>query len=305
MASTALYTPAHRVMSKSPNASPDAAPSIDYGGSGLQDPRLPYNFANSPTGMGVVGWHNAGAYKTVSQVPSTLATANIAALANVVSGVAMTKVSVTGAGITVVATGGFVPFPNYSQLIPAGTLAIDGLPGYLRVGAGAITGLYDPTKGICRAVTISGVASGTGGTFTVRGFDWYGYPMSQLVTVGAGANTVTSLKCFKFISSITPNFTDAHNYSVGTADVFGLNLAAEIYANTECFWDNVLQLFATFTAADTTSPATTATGDVRGKFGPFGTASNGVRRLDMFVAPAVGRIVQVPQSTGLFGIPQV
>lgn len=304
MSNTALYAPAHRVQSKSPNAAPDAAPSVDYGGNALQDPRLSYNIANSPTGMGVVGWLDSGRQKVASQVPSTIATANIAVLANVVSGTAMTKVTSTGAGITVVAAGGFVPFPNYGSPIAAGVLAIDGLPGYLRMGSNNITGLYDPTKGICRAVSISGVASGSGGAFTVRGFDWYGYPMSESITVAAGANTVPGKKAFKFIASITPGFTDAHNYSVGTADVFGFNLAAEIFANTMIYWDNLVQLFATFTAADATSPATTTTGDVRGTCGPFSTASNATRRLDLFVSPAAGRIATVPMSTGLFGVAQ-
>lgn len=308
MASTALYAPAHRIGSKSPNASPDAAPSMDYGGSGIQDPRLQYNRANgtnnvASTGMAVVGWLGTPRCKVVSQVPSTIATANIAALANVVSGTPMTKVSTTGAGITVLSAA-FTPYPRYGSPIPAGTLAIDGVPGYVRMGVGSVTGYYDPTKGIARCISITGVASGTGGTFTVAGYDWYGYPMTQLVTVGAGVNTVNSTKAFKFISSITPNFTDAHNYSVGTADIFGFNLAADVFADVDIYWVGVKQLLATFTAAVTTSPATTTTGDVRGTF-TAGSASDNSKRLDIFVQTPLSRISNASMATGLFGVAQV
>ena len=304
MGTTAFYAPAHRVRHQAAlgGSGFNPPPSIDCGGAAIQDPRLLYNLANSPTGAQIIGWYNSSFPKVVSQVPSTIATANIAALQNPTSGTALTLVSSTGAGITVVAAGGFVPWPNYTNLIPAGTLAIDGLPGIIRVGTHRITAFYNPALGISRCVSVTGVASGTGGPVTVRGYDWYGYAMSQTITLGAGVNTVNSTKAFKFITSVTPGFTDTHAISVGTADIFGLNIAADFFADVDIFWNNASQVAATFTAAVTTT-ATATTGDVRGTF-TAGSASDGTKRLDMFVRPALARITQVPQATGLFGVAQ-
>lgn len=307
MGNTALNAPAHRIQPRvalgGTGGSPDQAPNLDYGGSGIQDPRLPWDVANSATGCGIIGWVMDGTIKVCSQVPSAISTNNIAAAANVTSGTPMTLVSATGAGITVVPAGGFTMFPNYSKLWPAGTLAIDGLPGFIALGAKQRTAFYDPTKGIERCVSITGVASGTGGNFLISGGDWYGYSMTQLLAGPVGATTVNTTKAFKFISSVTPQFTDAHNYSVGTSDIYGFGLAADFYADTDTYWANVIQLFAQFTAAVTTSPATSSTGDVRGLF-TAPSASDGTKRLDIFISPSAARLSQQPMATGLFGVTQ-
>ena len=72
---------------------------------------------------------------------------------------------------------------------------------------------FDPTQGLARCVSITGASGGAGGTFTIAGWDIYSTPMTQTITVAAGVNTVNSTKAFKYIQSVTPNFTDAHNYS--------------------------------------------------------------------------------------------
>jgi hypothetical protein len=307
---TAFNAPAHRIRKRYPigSAGNYPPPSIDASGNALQDPRLIYNIANSPTGAIAMGFFPAGSPKLTSQVPSTAAVNNIVAAANPSSGVKMSLVSSSGAGITVVPAGGCTPWPNYTNVIPAGAVAIDGLPALVRTGGtspgGNTTGFLDPTTGISRCVSVTGVGSGSGGTVLISGADWYGYPMSQLITLGAGANTVNSTKAFKFITSVVPNFTDTHAISVGTADIFGLNLAADFFGDVDILWNGIVALLATFTAAVTTSPATTTTGDVRGTFTPA-NASDGTKRLDIFVTPSIARITQSPQSTGLFGVPQV
>ena len=306
MANTALYSPAHRIQPRvalgGTGGSPDQAPSIDYGGSGIQDPRIQFNIINSASAGAVFGWLGDGLSKVTSQVPSAISTTNIAAAANVTNGTPMTLVSVTGAGITVVGAGGFTAYANYTKLWPQGTLAIDGLPGFVQFGSKMRTCFYNPLLGIARAVSITGVAGGTGGNFLISGGDWYGSPMTQLLAGPVGATTVNTTKCFKFISSVTPQFSDAHNYSVGTADIYGLNLAADYFADIDIYWANAIQVASTFTAAVTTT-ATSSTGDVRGTFTP-GSASDGTKRLDIFVAPSLARIAQAPMSTGLFGVTQ-
>ncbi len=307
MARTALYAPAHRVAPRlalgNTGGNPDQAPSIDFGGSGIQDPRLPYNTANSATGAAVVGWMETGAIKVISAVPSALATASIAAAAHTTSGTAMTLVSSTGSGITVLASALMV-LPSLNT-VPAGALAIDGAPGLVTFGTHNRTSFYDPTKALARSVSITGIAGGAGGNFLIKGADIYGYPMSQLLTVAAGANTVNTTKCFKFVYSVTPQFTDGTGtYSIGHGDVYGFGLAADYFSDVDIYWANVIQAAATFTAAVTTSPATTTTGDVRGTFTP-GSASDGTKRLDVFVVPSLKRIATAPMSAGLFGVTQV
>ena len=130
-----------------------------------------------------------------------------------------------------------------------------------------------------------GAAGGAGGTFTVAGYDIFGQPMTETITVGAGAVTGWGLKAWKYITSVTPNVTDAHNYSVGTSDVFGLHGRSLIWEDTRVAWDAATMTADTgWVAADTTTPATATTGDVRGTIqtsasgggsGIGGTASNG------------------------------
>lgn len=314
MARTALYAPAHRVAAKTPlgsgGAPADIAPSVDWGGSGIQDPRLPYNIAKSPTGAGVLGWYGSNIPKVVSQVPSAISTVNIAVAAHATSGTALPLVTTTGAGITVVPVGGVTVFPNYGVLVPAGACAIDGLPSLTRFGGvtGAsgghfVTSYYNPATMIARAISITGISGGAGGTFVVKGADVYGYPMTQNIVVAAGVNTVNSTKAFKFIYSVTPSFTDGTGtYSVGTADIYGFPLAADYFSDADCYWGNVIQAVSTFTAAVSTTASAT-TGDVRGTFTPA-SSSNGTLRLDMFITPSLARVATVPQSVGLCGVTQ-
>jgi len=132
---------------------------------------------------------------------------------------------------------------------------------WLGVGPGLF---LDPRQAISRGVSITGVTGGIGGTFTVKGWDIYGQPMSQLITVGAGINTVYSTKTFKYIQSVTPNFTDAHNYSVGTSDVFGIHYFTQNWDDLDVTWFNAYMSTNTGLVAGVTTTPSTTTGDVRG-----------------------------------------
>jgi hypothetical protein len=126
--------------------------------------------------------------------------------------------------------------------------------------------VFDPRQGIARGVQINGVAGSTGGTFTVRGMDIWGVPMSQTVTVAAGASAGYSLKCFKYFLSVTPNFTDAsHNYTVGTSDVFDFHYRSRIWEKTQASWAGTEVTSSTgWVTADLTIIATALTGDTCG-----------------------------------------
>jgi len=184
--------------------------------------------------------------------------------------------------------------------------------------------MLDPRQAITRGVRIVGTGGSSGGNFTVAGWDIYGQPMTETITVAAGASTGWGKKAFKYIRSVTPLFTDANNYTVGTSDVFGFAYRSTIWEQTTVFWNGAMQTSATgWLTADTTNPATATTGDVRGTIqtsasgggsGIGANASNGTisslamtgRRLEMAQQLAVPDILLTTRldTTPMFGATQ-
>jgi hypothetical protein len=276
------------------------APSMDTGGRGLLDNRVGYN----QTRKGAIGI-GIGSYRTLRANPATKAAANIAALAHVVSGTPMTLVSTTGAGVSVLATA--LTVWGSGNIAPVNALALDGAPGLVNFGAANPSGLYplswyDWTLSLARCVSVTGVAAGSGGTILVSGADLYGYPQTQLMTLAAGVNTVNSTKAFKFIYSVVPQFTDANNVSVGTADIFGFPMRADNIEDVTIWWGSALQTANTgFVAAVTTSPSTNLLGDVRGTYA-VQSASDGTKILSFMQLPGLARSVT---SVGVWGVTPV
>jgi hypothetical protein len=318
---TILYAPTHIIGGKpalgNVSNNPDAAPSLCWGGDGLLDPRYALSTGNRPDALAaglsailapnLLGFIGSGAIQTVSAVPSTIAVANIAAAANAVQNAPMVLRAATGAGISVL-TAAQLLLPSLVT-VPIGTLALDGPVGYKQFGAGFQSWYYDPATMLARTLSITGSTSATGGAFLASGYDLYGYPQTDLITVGAGAVTGNGHKPFKYVTSVVPQFADAHNYSAGTSDIYDLGLAADFFSDADVYWNNVVQLVAQFTAAVTTSPATNVTGGPRGTF-TAGSASDGTKRLQIFVDPSAARLAQAgasgvvgsAMSVGLFGV---
>jgi hypothetical protein len=135
------------------------------------------------------------------------------------------------------------------------------------------------TLDVARALVITGNANTTSVAFTINGTDIIGRPVTETVTGPAGANTATSVKCFKTITGISTTATSTTNITIGTADIFGLPLACSYFDTLiNAKWNQVDLTTATFTGADATSPATATTGDTRGKI-TAPNASDGVKRL--------------------------
>jgi len=179
----------------------------------------------------------------------------------------------------------------------------------LTAGAGVTTVVKDGVTryvlDVARRVTLTSAGNISAVNFTISGFDLYGQPMTQLIA-GPNANTVATTKAFKSITSVAVSAAVGTNTSVGFNDALGLpvRLLAVPYI-TSVKWDTALaQDAGTAVAADTTSPATTATGDVRGVYTPS-SAANGTRRLVMTIA--VPAVACGPQATraGAFGVTQV
>jgi len=161
--------------------------------------------------------------------------------------------------------------------------------------------LWNPQALVARAVSVTGSASATGGNITINGYDIYGVPMSEVIAAPASATTVNGKKAFKYILSVVPAFTDAHNYSVGTTDIYGFPLRSDFFSDVAINYNAAAITANTgYTAAVTTSPATTTTGDVRGTYA-LQSAADGSKRLAIrqFILPA-----NMSSFTGLFGVTQ-
>lgn len=157
-----------------------------------------------------------------------------------------------------------------------------------------------------RIVTVTATGANTA-TYTITGYDQFGQKMTQLIAAPS-TSTVATLKAFKTVISVTNANTTAstNGVTVGFGDALGLPISVtdQGYVIT-AKWNNTLADDAgTLTVADATSPATNATGDVRGTY-LLSSASNGTKRLVLTIA--VPGIACGPTSTrvGAFGVTQV
>jgi len=137
-----------------------------------------------------------------------------------------------------------------------------------------------------RAVQVN--CSTTARAFTISGYDYYGQPMSEVITVATAGTAVSGKKAFYQISTayIAGSATAC---VVGTTDTIGLPVRVfDAGYIASVGWNNTLARdTGTFTAADLTTPATSSTGDVRGTYA-VGT-SNGSKRLVMgILVPSIG-----------------
>lgn len=147
--------------------------------------------------------------------------------------------------------------------------------------SGAIGYVLDVPR--CVTITASGANTAT---YLVSGFDQYGQAMSALLAAPS-TSTVATTKAFKIVTSVTNANATAgtNNLTVGFNDKLGLpfRVTDVCYVQSVKWATTLAQDAGTFVAADTTSPATTSTTDVRGCYTPS-SAANGTRRLVMTIA---------------------
>ncbi len=154
-----------------------------------------------------------------------------------------------------------------SQSVTVGTTPLALINGALASGGVAT---FDVPRNVVAAWTNTAVV-------TVTGTDVYGRTMSE--ASGSGTS-FTGAKAFKTITSVSFS-ADVTGATVGSGVVFGLPYVVTNAAYlVRTGWDSaVADNGGTFVAADTTSPATTTTGDTRGTYAVAGNAPNGTRRL--------------------------
>ena len=279
------------------DTNPHRSSSMFDQGAGLMDPRYP--FAYQPGGvLTSTGWSSSTHIPVMDLVPAALATGAVAAAANVVGGTPMTLVSSTGAGVTV---GASVVNALTGKLV-TGLLAIGGAMGVVSPAPISGNQIWDPTKALARAVSITAAAAASGTVvFTIAGYDIYGFPMTEQIT--AAANTTTNgKKAWKYIASVTPATTDAHNYSVDTTDIIGFPMFVGIQAYASIWWPEPALITSStgFTAGLTGSASTATSADVRGTYA-LQSASDGTKRMTMFITPSVANL---SSATGLTGLAQ-
>lgn len=288
-------------------SNPDSGPSIFNHGMGILDKRFWFGPGGDDSEP-ILGWGpGCSAIPVLDQVPSTAAVNNIAVAAVVVALTAMTLVAATGAGITV----GVAITRGDTLTAVTGLLGIDytatgpvAAPT-VQFGSNKYVNLYDPTGQLARAVSITASATATGVHFIVNGYDIYGFPMSENI-LAVTNSTVNGKKAFKFISSVIPQTTDntgGHTYSIGTADVYGLPLRADSYAELLVYFgnpatpaNNFVTAATGFVKADATSPATATTGDTRGT---ITAASDGTKRLSVLLTPWPSNVGSIAGLTGI------
>ena len=165
---------------------------------------------------------------------------------------------------------------------------------------------WSPQAMLGRAVSVTAASGATYATATVNGYDIYGFPMSEAITLSAGS-AVSGRKAFKYIKSVTLSGGTAdttHAYSVGTIDVFGLPLRSDTFGDVLVNYATAVVGTTLITAATNYLPAdrntaTATTGDVRGTFAA--TSSTGANKLIVRQSP---QAYMAPYVTGLYGVSQ-
>lgn len=195
-----------------------------------------------------------------------------------------------------------VPVASGAALLGALQAATINVPMTLVAGAG-VTTRYDASNNTtryvldcARRVTLTSAGNLAAVNYTIRGFDFYGQPMSQTIA-GPNANTVATTKAFKEILSVTPSATNALTASIGFNDAFGLPVRVNDagYISDPKWAGTLAQDAGTFVPADG-AVATPSTGDVRGIYTPS-SAANGARRLVMGIYLSGSQVG--PQATRL------
>jgi hypothetical protein len=159
-------------------------------------------------------------------------------------------------------------------------------------------------------VNITAAAGATTRSYTVTGYDRYGQKMSELIPNVAASSTASGKKAFYQVLTIAVDGATTNNVSAGNTNAAGTNriLGSPIRFTDFGYiypkWNNTLAADAgTPVVADATSPATTATGDVRGTYQPS-SAVDGTKRL--IVAILVPAIAAGPNANriGGYGVDQ-
>lgn len=180
------------------------------------------------------------------------------------------------------------------------TTATSGTTPLDDAGLPAVATITD-ANGVSRSVWVLDVPRAITGTMThgsavvastmiISGYDVYGEPMTELFTFTAGttSKSVAGKKAFKYILSYAitaASDATANTLNVGWNDVIGLPFRIDRKDRLVPIGNGALDASATIVVADDTSPATNATGDVRGTI-DFASASDATKLYAAWMQPS-------------------
>ena len=278
----------------------DAALSLFFAGTGIIDSRQSYNVGRA----GAVGFAAPSAIAVIDAIPSALSAVSIAAAQVPVAGTPLTLIPASANGIIVTTAPGTGQYPS-GNVAPAGSLFIDGLPIITGLGLDGFVGIWQPGSLLQRALQVTSVGNDSGAFVTISGMDYGGFPVTQRLAL-SNAGVATTTKTYKSVQSVVPSGSlSGSNISVGHADVYGFPMLCALFERADIYWSGALiTASAGFVVADPTSPATQASGDTRGTYA-VPSASNGTKRLVVYVTPSVMALTNSNVNQGLFGVPSV
>lgn len=294
---TVLENPMGSQGTGSANQNPGPGPCNWLHGDALLDPRYPFTYYRGMSELEkYYGWYTGCMAQVINQVPSAISATNLATSQSGSATITLTA----GTGVT---GGVSITRPDTGATV-TGLFALDTAMAGVGFGQDATVNMWDPTKSISRNVRITSGGDDSAKTFTVVGYDLYGYPMSEAIT-GANTGVASGAKAFKYIASVTCSTTPASTVTVGTGDVIGLPMRADYVGQVQINYNNAWITASTgFTAAVTTT-ATTTTGDVRGTYA-LQSASDASKRLIVYITPTVAAMAGSNTNlvTGLVGVKQ-
>lgn len=179
----------------------------------------------------------------------------------------------------------------------ATTVTIGGLSCIDLGSARLLQYVNNTASAVAAVVTVSGYEE----TVLADGTMGPGQAMSEQTTMNASQVAKTGKKSFRYIQQVFTATNTVSGASIGIVDTFGMPIAITDGGDLDIFWNGASALTASggITLADTTAPATSLTGDVRGTWGPPPSPSTGSRILTAYI------FVRNPDTlAGVYGQPQ-
>lgn len=147
-----------------------------------------------------------------------------------------------------------------------------------------------------RGISVTGASTGGATVYTISAFDWWWQKVVAQVTLPAGNNTVSCPLALRAVTSISSSAASGagSTVAINTTNTFGFPYVAKTPSRVLITWNGVPNVsvgtlgnpatyLGTLAVADTTTPATATTGDVRGTYtlasGGANVAPNGTREL--------------------------